>query len=199
MKIQDFTFSRETRKDTALVDFINDINKIINLGRYQMRVVSSVPTWTGEEGEHLIYVSGTVRRLYWYDITNSTWQYLEWNATGEFTPTVVASVSLTLQTASISATTIYTPASAGIYRASVHHLCSVAGAAGNLNSTILWTNIIGATSVIPPAQVNLASAGSWGSGIVTFRSTATAIQYSTTVVNGAGSKYSLDIALERLL
>ncbi len=44
-----------------------------------MRVIDTVPDWEGEDGEHLLYVSGTIRRLYFYDLTNLTWQYLEWN------------------------------------------------------------------------------------------------------------------------
>lgn len=198
MKIAEYTYSPKFRKETDFMDFTGDVQNILNLGRYQMRVVTTAPTHTGEGGEHLLFISGTVRRLYIWDDTNSTWHYIEWNGTGENTPSVVANVALTDQNASIGATTIYTPSAAGIYRASVHHLCTTAGAAGTLDTTILWTNDIGATSSIPAGQISLDGAGNWGSGIVVIRSTATAIQYSTTKVDGAGSQYALYIALERL-
>ena len=76
MKLQDFDFSNKLRQETTFLDLVSELRNILNLGRYQMRVVTSVPDWTGEGGEHLLYISGTVRRLYWYDDTNSTWQFI---------------------------------------------------------------------------------------------------------------------------
>jgi hypothetical protein len=200
MKIADHFFSKLLRKDVSFLEFVDEIRNIINLGRYQMRIVSSVPTWTGDDGEHLLYISGGVRRLYFYDGTNSTWHFIEWNASGEFTPTTVANVSLTGQTASIAQTTIYTPGAAGLYRASVHHLCTTAGTGGTLDTDIHWTNDVGTTSTKPAPQISLTTAGNWGSGIVIIRSTATAIKYSTTVSGATGSpQYALWVTLERLL
>ena len=82
MKLQDYSFSIGVRQDPSLVDVLTDLNKMLNNGRYQLRQVSTVPTYSGDEGEHLLYVSGTVRRLYVYDITNATWHYMEWDAAG---------------------------------------------------------------------------------------------------------------------
>lgn len=82
MRLQDYDFSLNVRRDPSLVDVLNDLKQLINNGRYQMRQVSTVPTHAGDEGEHLLYVSGTVRRLYVYDITNATWHYMEWDASG---------------------------------------------------------------------------------------------------------------------
>ena len=95
MKIQERTFSTGFRKETDFMDFVGEVGNILSLGRYQMRITSSIPTWTGEGGEHLLYISGSVRRLYFYDDVNATWHYIEWNGSGEFTPVTVANVSLT--------------------------------------------------------------------------------------------------------
>lgn len=198
MKLQEYTFNQNTRKDLSLVDFLNDIIKIINFGRYQLRVVTSIPTWTGDEGELLLYVSGTVRRLYFYDITNSTWQYAEWNASGAGQSTFVAQVALTGQTGNITATTLYTPAASGQYRVSVYHLCTTAGA-GTLTTTIAFTDDVQAQSVAPAANVDLAGAGNAGTGSVYIRSTAAAITYATSIAGIGGSpQYALFITVEKV-
>ena len=109
IKLQDYTFSKEIRKDTNLLSLLDDISSILNNGRYQTRVVSTAPTHTGEGGENLFYVLGTVRRWYWYDITNATWHYMEWNA---------ASNSIVLPAGSIgSAELAATAVTAGTYTA----------------------------------------------------------------------------------
>src|SRR3990167_4995660 len=120
MKIQDYSFSTDTRKDINLLSILDDFKDLINNGRYQMRVVSTVPTYTGEDGEHLLYISGTTRRLYWYDATNATWQFLQWSSSGLAHATVIATVQLTAQSSNIGATTIYTPSAAGLFRVSVY-------------------------------------------------------------------------------
>src|SRR3990167_233391 len=116
MRVAETDLSPALRKDVNLLELFNNITSILNYGRYQMRMVSSVPTHTGEQGEHLLYISGTVRRFYYWDDTNSTWQFIEWNNSGEFCPTIVAVVPLTGQTGDIATTTIYTPIVAGLYR-----------------------------------------------------------------------------------
>ncbi len=197
--MQEYTFSKESRKDISLVDFINDINKIINFGRYQMRVVSSVPTHVGEEGEFLLYVSGTVRRLYFYDITNSTWHFLQWGTAGFSQATIGASVSLTGQTAAIGATTIYTPAAAGTFRVNVYHICKVAGTAGTLATVIGWSDVIGAKTISPAADIILDSTANGATGMSFLVTTASAITYSTTLTGGAGNpQYDLHIVVEAL-
>ena len=199
MKLSEYEFSLPIRKDTNLLGFLNDILNLLNNGRYQMRVVTSVPTWTGEQGEHFLYISGTVRRFYFWDDTNSTWQFIEWNNSSISQSTIVATVSLTGQTGNIGATTLYTPAASGVYKVSVYHLCTVAGSAGSLATTIGFTDDVQAQTTKPAVDINLNGAGNAASGIVPIRSTATAITYSTVITGGAGSpQYALFLILEKL-
>lgn len=198
MKLSDIEFSKDTRKDVALIDFLNEIYNLVNNGRYQLRVVSSVPTWSGEQGEHLLYISGTVMRLYIYDITNSSWKYIEWNATGLGQSSIVATALLTAQTADISATTIYTPAASGLYRVSVYHLCTTAGG-GTLTTAIIWTDDYQAQTTSPASNLDLSGAGNAATGTTFIRSTASAIQYSTSIAGKSGSpQYALFVVVERL-
>lgn len=163
-----------------------------------MRQVSSVPDWTGEEGEHLLYVSGTVRRLYFYDITNATWHYVEWNNSNLGSRTIVGTVSLTAQAGDIGATTIYTPAAAGIYKLSVYAICTTAGSAGTLTVTAGWTDDAAARTSNVVNGLDLTGTNA-AENTLTIRSTATAITYATAIAGGAGSPaYALFIVLERL-
>lgn len=181
------------------MDFVNEVRNILNLGRYQMRIVTSVPDWTGEGGEHLLYISGTVRRFYWWDDTNSTWQFIEWNNSGLGQATIAATVSLTGQTGNIGTTTIYTPPAAGLYRVSVYQICTTAGSAGILNSVIGWTDNVGAKTLSPAADVTLTSTANGATGTGFIRATAAAITYATTITGGAGSpQYALYICVEKL-
>jgi len=182
------------------MDFVKDVSNILNLGRYQMRIITTAPTWVGEGGEHLLYVSGSVRRLYWYDDINATWQFIEWNNSGLGQATIVATVALTGQVSSIATTTLYTPSAAGTYRVSVYHLITTPSVgAGTLDMTILWTDDESAKTNLPAAQLNLTIDQSAASGTVFIRSTATAISYSTTIGGGDGAqRYSLFLVVERL-
>ena len=164
-----------------------------------MRIVSSAPTWTGEDGEFLLYISGTVRRFYWYDPTNSTWQYHEWNVSGLGSPSIITPIQLTGQTGNIGVTTIYTPAATGLYRIGVYSLCSVAGTGGTLAVTIGWTDEVGAKTLKPAADVTLTSTANGSTGIAFIRATAVAITYTTTITGGTGNpQYNLHILLERI-
>lgn len=199
MKLQDTTLSPQNRKDTNLLQVLDDISNILNNGRYQMRVVSSVPDWTGEEGEHLLYVSGTVRRWYWYDITNSTWQFINWNSSGFGQSTIVATVQLTAQAANIVTTTIYTPAAAGLFRVSVYQICSVAGSAGTLATTVGWTDAAGAKSTSPAANVTLDSTSNGATGMTFISTIAAAITFASTITGGTGSpKFNIYIVVEAM-
>ena len=189
IKIVDYSFSTKFRQETDFMDFFSNVMNILNLGRYQMRIVSTVPTWTGEGGEHLLYISGTLRRLYWWDDINSTWQYKQWNII----------VSLTGQTGDIGATTIYTPAVAGLFRVNVYAICSKAGTAGTLAVTIGWTDEVGAKTLKPASDVTLTSTANGSTGNAFIKSTATAITYATTITGGTGApEYNLHICLEDL-
>ncbi len=243
MKLRGYEFSKITRKDTGFIDFVNDLSNLINNARYQMRIVTSVPTWTGEEGEFLLYISGTVRRFYFYDPTNSTWHYLEWSAeanvivlptgsvgatelaatavtAGTYTAaditvdadgritaaangagasgaTVVATVQLTGQTADIATTTIYTPVAAGLYRVSVYMICTTTGG-GTLSCTIGYTDNVGARTVKPATDIDLAATNA-STGVAFIRSTAAAITYTTAIAGKTGNPvYALYICVEKL-
>lgn len=180
------------------MDFVKEVSHILNLGRYQMRIVTTVPTWTGDNGEHLLYISGSVRRWYWYDGINSTWQYIEWNTSGEFRPTVVNTVILTDQTGDITTTTLYLPPAAGLYRISVYHLCTTAGG-GTLTTTIGWSDNAQAQTISPASNVDLSGAGNGATGSVFTQNTAVAITYATAIAGKTGSpKYLLAMTIERL-
>ena len=199
MKLESYEISKQLRKDTALVDFLNAVTSVLNLGRYQMRIVTAVPTWTGESGEHLLYVSGTVRRLYFYEDTNATWQYIEWNGSGQGQTSIVANVSLVDQTADLGPVTIYTPLVAGIYRVNVYALCSTA-ATGTLATTIGWTDAVGAKTLKPTSDVDLSNTANGSTGQAFFSSEVVAITYTTAIAGKVGTpKYDLHIVVERLL
>lgn len=78
MKLQDYSFSIGVRSDPSLLDFLSDVTTILNNGRYQMRIVSVVPNWVGDDGEHLLYVNGTTVSLYVYSAANATWEHIDW-------------------------------------------------------------------------------------------------------------------------
>jgi len=69
MKIGDVTL--QTLKDPGLLEFIDEVSIILNDGRYQLRTVSSIPTWSGYEGEMVLYSAGTERGIYYY--INGQW------------------------------------------------------------------------------------------------------------------------------
>lgn len=200
MRLQDYEFSKEVRKDLSLVDFLNDLTKIINNGRYQLRITSTAPDWIGDEGEFLMYVSGTVVRIYFYNKSGATWHHIEWTGSGLGSPVIVGTVSLTGQTSNIASTTIYTPATAGLYRLSVYALTTTAGSAGVLDVSFNWTDDEQAQSSLMIDDLDLAVDKTAGSNSIFIRSTASAIQYSTTITGGSGSPaYSLFIVAEKLL
>src|SRR3990167_1223004 len=199
MRVAETDLSPALRKDVNLLELFNNITSILNYGRYQMRMVSSVPTHTGEQGEHLLYISGTVRRFYYWDDTNSTWQFIEHNDSGLGQSTIVATVSLTGQTGAIGATTIYTPAASGQYRVSVYHLVTTAGG-GTLTTTIGFTDDEGAKTIVPASDIDLSVDQQANSGQIFIRSTAVAITYTVTIVGIGGSPvYSLWVVVERLV
>ena len=199
MKLSDLELSPALRKDLSLVDFINTVASIINNGRYQMRLYSSLPTHTGEQGEFGIYISGTMARFYWYDDVNLNWKYIEWNGSGLGQASVVATALLTAQTADINTTTIYTPGASGMHRVSVYHLCVTAGT-GTLATTIGWTDDKQAQSSKPAGNVDVSGAGNAASGNIYIRSTATAITYASAIAGKTGTPvYDLFIVVERLV
>lgn len=199
MRVEDYEFSKELRKDIGFLNFANDIRNILNLGRYQMRVVTTVPSHTGESGEHLLFISGTTRRFYFWDDTNSTWQFIEWDQSTIGQPSIAKTIALTAQTASIAKVALWTPPESGQYRASVYHVCTKAGTGGTLDTTIYWTDDAQAQQINTATQINLNAKGNAATGITFIRATAADISYSTTVTGATGSpEYGVFIILERL-
>ena len=190
MKVQQIELSRQLRKDTSLLDFINNVTQILNLGRYQVRIITSVPTHTGDDGEHSLYISGKTKRLYFFDPTNSAWNYL--------TP-MVATVSLTGQSSAIGATILFTPDVAGTYRVSVYQVITKAGSGGTLATTIGWTDNQQAQTSKPASDLNMTSLGAASSGLLFIQSAAVAITYTTTIAGAAGApEFDLYITVEQL-
>ncbi len=66
-----------------LLTHIEQVIDLLNNGRYQCRVVSEVPAWTGSEGDFVVYSSGTERALYIY--INSAWVKIAWTGTAIIT------------------------------------------------------------------------------------------------------------------
>lgn len=105
-------------------------------------------------------------------------------------------ISKTGQTASISTTNIYTTGngadrslllSEGLYEVSVYHVCTSAGSAGTLTTTIGWTDDVAARTATPAANISLTGTN-YASGIVIIKTLATtAVTYSTTVAGATGS------------
>ena len=68
-------------KDPGLFEFMDYVRIIINNGRYQFRIVVDVPTWTGIEGEAVIYSAGNERSMYVY--IDDTWCNISWLIIGQ--------------------------------------------------------------------------------------------------------------------
>ncbi len=199
MKLSEYQFTIGTRQDLSLVDALNTIASIVNQGRYQMRVSAVVPNWVGEDGEHLLYISGTVRRLYFYDLTNATWQFVEFNNSGRGQATIAAIVQLTGQGAAITTTTLFTPSTQGLYRVSVYMVCSATGT-GTLSCTIGFSDVVGGKTVSPATTVDLSSTANGATGMTFIESVASvAITYATAISGLVGSpKYAIYLLLEEL-
>ncbi len=191
MKLQEYQFSRNIRKDIAFLDFVSDIKTIINYGRYQQSISSTIPTYTGDDGETVLYISGNIKRFYFFDLSNTTWNYL--------TP-MVSTVSLTGQTATISATALFTPQAVSTYRISVYHICTKAGTGGTLATTIGWTDNGQAQTTKPAGDINLTAKGNAASGMSFLQSVSSvAITYTATVSGASGApEYDLYMTLEQM-
>lgn len=73
-------------QDAGLQDFMDYVQILLNGGRYEMRVISEVPTWAANEGEALLYASGSDRRVYYY--INGIWCYAAFAITGNISKIV---------------------------------------------------------------------------------------------------------------
>jgi hypothetical protein len=73
MKVQDYALPREIPTETK--EFLDDIRRILNNGGYVPQALSSVPGWSGEDGEWVFYALGNEQRNYVYNSLNGTWNY----------------------------------------------------------------------------------------------------------------------------
>lgn len=102
----------------------------------------------------------------------------------------VAQYSLTAQSSSIGATTIYTTTAAGVYRVTASVQTTTAGSAGTVLVTVKGTS---------SGTVDLTTLGSTQSISTTFYAAASAaLQYTTTVVSDTAGVYRVDAFVERL-
>ena len=67
--------------DINVQEAFDFVRQVINGGRYQLNVLTSAPTWTGNNGEfHIVDLSGSGKWLYIY--VNDTWMRALFSATG---------------------------------------------------------------------------------------------------------------------
>jgi Head domain of trimeric autotransporter adhesin len=113
---------------------------------------------------------------------------------------IVANVSLTGQTSSISAAHLYEPYVNGTFRVSIYILTTTAGTAGSASVTIGWSDDKQAQTLTPISGQNLTTAGSFMQAMVYIRAAASVwITYSATLTGAAGGpQYSLFVNVERL-
>lgn len=113
---------------------------------------------------------------------------------------VVGSDHLTATTSN-SGQTLYTASGNSAVRVSVYHVCTVAGAAGSLATTVTWKDDAGVSRSGKPAADILLTGTNFdkGSFIVNVQGNQS-VAYSTTVTGGVGPPtYEVWIVVEKLL
>lgn len=78
MRIPDITLKKKI--DPGIQDFMDYTMFILNDGLYQFRVLNGVPNWLADDGESVLYSSGTTRALYFY--INGQWVNITWTGGG---------------------------------------------------------------------------------------------------------------------
>ncbi len=97
--------------------------------------------------------------------------------------------------ASLAATTLLTPAPAGLYRINAYIRTHTAGS-GNVVTSVAFTDNIGAKTMALPATLALGSGG-YASGTAVFWAASGTISYSTTY--SSTGNYDITVVLERLV
>lgn len=116
---------------------------------------------------------------------------------------IVASVHLTGQTASISPTVLYTPTAAGVFTVKAYFNTANSGSAGTLAVAVQWVDTNAARTKYPGSNgvgtIALTSATyDQGQVFVSANPSPSAITYSTTLTGGIGSPtYDLYIEVDR--
>ena len=78
MRISPYDFSKYSQD---LIDFKDEVSQVINLSKYQNKVlIEGTPTWTGKEGE-TVYTYVTSVTAGWYNFStyyyvNSAWRWV---------------------------------------------------------------------------------------------------------------------------
>jgi len=110
-----------------------------------------------------------------------------------------ASAALTAQTASIGSTTIFTPASDGIYQISVYTSTTTAGSSGTEVTTIGWKDDT-TTQSVSLAAIQLSTQGSYAQQMLVAKcKSGQPITYSTVVAGSGGSpQYALYVNVVNL-
>ena len=67
-------------RDFALIEHMEDVQAILNNGLYEMRIFGSIPSWAANDGENGIYVSGSIRQMYFH--LNGVWCSLGFSSSG---------------------------------------------------------------------------------------------------------------------
>ena len=73
-KIDDYNLSKVSNEAE---NFKEDVQNIINFGKYSSQVVSAGPTWKARNGEFVFFASGTIKRVYFYNL--GAWDFIEYN------------------------------------------------------------------------------------------------------------------------
>lgn len=74
-KLDDINFSKFPQQ---LVEFKDNLLSLVNFGKFQFQLVSTVPTFAGRNGEVTFYRNGTDGRMYVYNGSS-------WNVVASFT------------------------------------------------------------------------------------------------------------------
>ena len=113
----------------------------------------------------------------------------------------VALTTLSGQTATASAATIYTPTQTGWYKVGVYMNTTTAGSAGTATATVSWTDSVHSQSQVVPASGSLAlntANAIQAASVILYSASGSPIQIATTVTANSGGVFSVQLIVERL-
>lgn len=111
----------------------------------------------------------------------------------------IAPINLTAQAATINTTTVYTPASDGVYRINVYSSCTTAGSAGTMTPTLGWKDDT-TTQTLSLTPLALNSLGGYiTQSVVAKCKSGQPITYAAVVAGAVGSpQFALYVSIEPL-
>ena len=113
-------------------------------------------------------------------------------------PSIVASGSIDKPSGgNISATTVYTPSDAGVYRISIYATMA-SGFGGGAATSVTWTDDRGARNAGVPFGNLQGSSNNDAGAVIAFRALADAIQLSTDMAGSSSVAYTLYYVIEQL-